>query len=163
LLDALVRSARSRGCAVVEVVPQFVAALNQYRRLRRPGAWFGLVHGGVLSLAAFDGASIAAVRTCLIPPGADRDWPEGHVARAPRPALALCIMSLCLAPSLIGTTIQYRKLLREQESVQARVAAAAAPRASAPPPARAPVPEAQANAVNAAVLQLNLPWRALQD
>jgi Tfp pilus assembly protein PilN len=28
---------------------------------------------------------------------------------------------------------------------------------------RAPVPEAQAAAVNAAVLQLNLPWRALYD
>jgi Tfp pilus assembly protein PilN len=35
--------------------------------------------------------------------------------------------------------------------------------ARAPLPARAPVPPAQATAVNAAVLQLNLPWRALHD
>lgn len=81
LSDALAQATRARRCRLVSVVPQFVAALNQYRQLRRPGAWFGLVHGGVLSVAAFDGALLAAVRTTLIPEGADRDWLEGHVAR----------------------------------------------------------------------------------
>ena len=81
LLDALAGAARSHRFHIVEVVPQFVAALNQYRKLRRPGAWFGLVHGGVLSVAAYDGKQLAAVRTTLIPEGADRDWLEGHVAR----------------------------------------------------------------------------------
>jgi hypothetical protein len=81
LLDGMVAGARRHGCAVVAVVPQFVAALNQYRHLRRPGAWFGLVHGGVLSVAAFDGETLASVRTALIPEDADRDWLEGHVAR----------------------------------------------------------------------------------
>ncbi len=51
-------------------------------------------------------------------------------------------------------------LLRAQS--QARVATQARAQA-APVAVRAPVPEAQANAVNAAVLQLNLPWRALHD
>jgi hypothetical protein len=81
LLDALMAAARGQRCRVVEIVPQFVAALNQYRHQRRPGAWFGLVHGGVLSVAAFEGKTLAAVRTAPIPPGADRDWLEGHVAR----------------------------------------------------------------------------------
>lgn len=81
LLDALVGAARARPCHLIEIVPQFVAALNQYRKQRRPGAWFGLVHGGVLSVAAFDGKLLSAVRTAPIPSGADRDWLEGHVAR----------------------------------------------------------------------------------
>jgi hypothetical protein len=35
----------------------------------------------VLSVAAFDGDLLAAVRTAPIPEGSDRDWLEGHVAR----------------------------------------------------------------------------------
>jgi hypothetical protein len=81
LLDALGAAARTHRFHLVEIVPQFVAALNQYRKLRRPGAWFGVVHGAVLSVAAYDGRQLAAVRTATIPPGADRDWLEGHVAR----------------------------------------------------------------------------------
>jgi hypothetical protein len=81
LLDTLAATARGHRFHLIEVVPQFVAALNQYRKLRRSGAWFGLVHGSVLSVAAYDGGQLAAVRTATIPPGADRDWLEGHVAR----------------------------------------------------------------------------------
>lgn len=81
LLDQLAQAAATHGFVLVEVVPQFVAALNQYRKLRRPNAWFGVVHGGVLSVAAYDGRQLAAVRTAPIPAGADRDWLEGHVAR----------------------------------------------------------------------------------
>lgn len=78
LLESLAREHRFH---LVEVAPQFVAALNAWRRERRPGAWFGLVHGGVLSIAAYEGRSLVAVRTAVIPEGADRDWLEAHVAR----------------------------------------------------------------------------------
>ena len=81
LLDTLGQCVREAGCTLVEVVPQFVAALNGWRKLRRPGAWFGLVHGQVLSIAAYDGALLAALRTAVVPPGADRDWLESHIAR----------------------------------------------------------------------------------
>jgi hypothetical protein len=81
LLRALEEAAAAGHFYPVEVVPQFVAALNQHRRERRPGAWFGLVHGGVLSVAAYDGALLSGVRTTVIPDGADREWLEGHVAR----------------------------------------------------------------------------------
>jgi hypothetical protein len=81
LLAQLQQAATNHGFRLVEVAPQLVAALNQYRSLRRPGAWFGLVHGGILSVAAFDGERLAAVRTAPIPDGADRDWLEGHIAR----------------------------------------------------------------------------------
>lgn len=81
LLALLELLAREHRFHLVEVAPQFVAALNAWRRQRRPGAWFGLVHGGVLSIAAYEGGSLAAVRTAVIPQGADRDWLEAHVAR----------------------------------------------------------------------------------
>lgn len=81
LLALLELLAREHRLHLVEVAPQFVAAMNAWRHERRPGAWFGLVHGGVLSIAAYEGSSLAAVRTAVIPHGADRDWLEAHVAR----------------------------------------------------------------------------------
>jgi Tfp pilus assembly protein PilN len=84
--------------------------------------------------------------------------------RGPRPALSLLVAALALAPLLASNVAQYRRLLQDQDAAQAKVAstrARAAARVPLPAPAR--VPEAQAGAVNAAVLQLNLPWRALHD
>ena len=81
LMELLESLAREHRFALVEVVPQFVAAMNAWRRERRPGAWFGLVHGGVLSVAAYEGTALSAVRTAVIPDGAGRDWLEAHVAR----------------------------------------------------------------------------------
>jgi len=81
LLDGLQLAAETHRFHLVDIRPQFVAALNQWRQARRAGAWFGQVHGGVLSLAAYDGAVLMAVRSSPIPAGADRDWLESHVAR----------------------------------------------------------------------------------
>lgn len=81
LLDALALGAREHGVHLVELVPQFVASLNAWRRARRPGVWFGQVHGGMLVLAAYEGRVLAAVRSSPFPPGADRDWLAAHIAR----------------------------------------------------------------------------------
>jgi len=81
LLAAVVDAAHAARCPLIEVVPQFVAAMNGWRRLRRPGAWFGLVHGQVLTLAAYEGRMLAALRTAVLPPGADRAWLDNHIAR----------------------------------------------------------------------------------
>jgi hypothetical protein len=81
LLDAITQSARAAGCHLIEVVPQFVAAMNGWRKRRLPGAWFGLVHGPVLTLAAYGGRELAALRSAVVPPGANRDWLAQHVAR----------------------------------------------------------------------------------
>lgn len=100
------------------------------------------------------------VRIDFAPPSLGR-----ALFRGPRPALALLCAALALTPLLASNIGQYRRLLREQEAVQAQALAVAArtQAARAPAPARAPVAPAQADAVNAAVLQLNLPWRALHD
>jgi hypothetical protein len=81
LLDQLEQAAREHRFHLVGIVPQFVAALNQWRRLRRPGAWFGQVQGAVLTIVAFEGERLAAVRSAPVPPGADREWLDALVAR----------------------------------------------------------------------------------
>jgi len=100
------------------------------------------------------------VRIDFAPPSLGR-----ALFRGPRTALALLCAALALTPLLASNIAQYRRLLREQDAVQAQALTVAArtQAARAPMPARAPVPPAQADAVNAAVLQLNLPWRVLHD
>lgn len=81
LISVIEQAARDHRCHLVEIVPQFVAAMNQCRRLRRPGAWFGALYGQALTIAAFDGPALAAVRTAAVPLLADRGWLESLVAR----------------------------------------------------------------------------------
>jgi hypothetical protein len=81
LLDRLRQVAAEQRFHLVGIAPQFVAALNQWRKLRRPGAWFGLVQAGVLTIAAYEGVQLAAVRTAPLPADAGREWLENLVAR----------------------------------------------------------------------------------
>jgi Tfp pilus assembly protein PilN len=89
--------------------------------------------------------------------------------RTPRHGWSMVLMVLVIGCGLAGAhsaVEQERReveLLRAQSQAQVSARAQAQARAAAPATARPPVPEAQANAVNAAVLQLNLPWRALHD
>jgi Tfp pilus assembly protein PilN len=88
------------------------------------------------------------------------------ILRTPRHTWALLWMLVCALMALLAASSAFRRgqgevaLLRAQSQAQLRTQAQAR---AAPVIVRAPVPEAQANAVNAAVLQLNLPWRALHD
>jgi Tfp pilus assembly protein PilN len=85
---------------------------------------------------------------------------------APRGAWVLLPLVVILGINLFATGVNYRdevaavERLRAQGQARSGQAAALARVAA---PVRAPVPEAQAAAVNAAVMQLNLPWRGLHD
>jgi hypothetical protein len=81
LLAQLEQAAHEHRFHLVEIVPQLVAALNQWRKLRRPGAWFGLVHAGVLTIAAYEGRALSAVRAATIPDAAGREWLDSLVTR----------------------------------------------------------------------------------
>lgn len=81
LLSVLVQAARDQRCHLVEVAPHFVVSMNRWRKLRRPGSWFGALHAGVLTLAAYDDRKLAAVRTVSVPKGADRAWLDEQIAR----------------------------------------------------------------------------------
>jgi Tfp pilus assembly protein PilN len=98
------------------------------------------------------------VRIDFAPPSLARS-----LLRTPRPAWAIVwalgFTALSLAFAHAGLERRQREIALLQAQSQVRT--------QAPPAAavavRPPVPEAQAAAVNAAVLQLNLPWRALHD
>jgi hypothetical protein len=76
-------------------------------------------------------------------------------------SLAVLALLLCLGAGATG----WRMLARQRalDAQLALVRAQVKPPAAAATTAQPPIGEAQAQAVNAAVLQLNLPWRALQD
>lgn len=78
LLKVLQAVAQEHALHIVSIEPQFVAALNRWRRALRPGAWFALVHDGLLSVAAMeaDGSTIRAIRSVPLAAGqgADQVW-----------------------------------------------------------------------------------------
>lgn len=95
------------------------------------------------------------------PPGVARS-----ILRMPRQGWALLFAVLAAAMALLAASSALRREQGEVALLRAQAQARAATQAqaqAAPVAVRSPVPEAQANAVNAAVLQLNLPWRALHD
>jgi len=73
LLKVLQLLAEETGLHVVSIEPQLVAALNRWRRVLQPGAWFGQVHDGLLTLAVLeaDAAALRAVRVLPLPAGPD--------------------------------------------------------------------------------------------
>jgi Tfp pilus assembly protein PilN len=93
------------------------------------------------------------------PPGLRRTW--HHTGSGARAAAALALL-LCVAAAVLGW-----RLMAQQRADQAQLNAALT-RAKAPVVLTVSVPstpisEPQAVAVNNAVMQLNLPWRALHD
>lgn len=100
------------------------------------------------------------VRLDFAPPGLRRSLYRAPQAWGPLlGALGVCAVAL-------SAVLDYREATEEVDAMRAALQArAAAPAVQAPPAGRrAPdVGEAQAAATNAAIMQLNLPWRALHD
>jgi hypothetical protein len=81
LLAVLQQAAAEQQVTLVDIAPQFVAGWNQWRGALKPGAWYGLVQQGVLTLGAVDGASVRSVRATALPDGANLEWLTRHVER----------------------------------------------------------------------------------
>jgi Tfp pilus assembly protein PilN len=77
-------------------------------------------------------------------------------------ALAVLALGLCAGAAVIGSQMLARQRVLDSQVAVLR-AGSAAPVAVVAASAQPQVGEAQAAAVNGAVLQLNLPWRALHD
>lgn len=97
LLAALTASAAGHRLAIVEVVPHFIDAWNRWHGALKTGAWFGLVHERVLTLAAVEARRLRAVRALPLPAGVDAGMLAQLVAReallldlAPPALLQLC-------------------------------------------------------------------------
>ena len=79
LLAILELVAREFKLSIVGIEPHFVSAWNRWRRGMKQGAWFGLLHDNLLTLAAIDSAgkgpqAMRAIRALPVPPGADPTW-----------------------------------------------------------------------------------------
>lgn len=74
LLTVLELVAQEHKLAIVAVTPHFVAAWNRWQRALAPGAWFGALHDGLLTVAAVEGKRLRAVRALPVPAGADHYW-----------------------------------------------------------------------------------------
>jgi hypothetical protein len=76
LLALLQLVAQEFKLSIVGIEPRFVGAWNRNRGGLKQGAWFGLVHDNLLTLAAIDaeGKGMRAIRPLPIPHGADQYW-----------------------------------------------------------------------------------------
>ncbi|RJG05282.1 hypothetical protein D3870_03945 [Noviherbaspirillum cavernae] len=83
LLDGLQRIAIEHRLTIVGIVPHFIAACNQWRKHWRPAAWFGTVHGNILTLGVRDRQRICTVRSTLLANDIchERHWLARHVSR----------------------------------------------------------------------------------
>ena len=70
LMQALRDVARARGHVMVEAAPQFVVAWNRWRSQLGADAWFGVMHGGALTVAALARHGLQALRNLRLPEGA---------------------------------------------------------------------------------------------
>jgi Tfp pilus assembly protein PilN len=93
------------------------------------------------------------------PPTLRRAWYRLHPALL---ALGAAAALLCLGAALAGWQVAQlqRQRLHQAEVMRERQAAVTAVPAKGD---TSPIPQAQVAAVNEAIMQLNLPWRALQD
>jgi len=81
LLAVLEQAAAEHKFAIVEIVPHFIAAWNRWRRALADGAWFGVLHDGLLTVGIVAAARLHAVRLLPVPHGADGYWLKQVVQR----------------------------------------------------------------------------------
>ena len=62
LRDSLLEAAQSAGLRVVEMLPQFVVALNRWHRVLAPHDWLGVVHANRLTLGIPQNGRLVSVR-----------------------------------------------------------------------------------------------------
>lgn len=82
LLTVLEQVAREQQLVIVEILPHFIAAWNRWHRALAPGAWFGVLHDGLLTVAAVDDQRLRAVQALPVPDGADHYWLTQTLTRA---------------------------------------------------------------------------------
>ncbi|MFD2273961.1 hypothetical protein ACFS07_31250 [Undibacterium arcticum] len=83
LLSVLQQAADKHQLKLIAVLPQFVAAWNQWRSVIKPDAWFGVAHADSLTVAAIDRQGLRAVRTTALASEhrQDEHWLPAHVKR----------------------------------------------------------------------------------
>jgi len=88
---------------------------------------------------------------------------RGTLLRAPLASRVTALGALALCAVALVQVLDYREAREEVDAQLAALQARAAAPPAAPAVSRTPIGEQEALAVNAAIAQLNLPWRALHD
>jgi hypothetical protein len=83
LIDVLKQTALQNRLPLVSITSQFIAAWNFWHRKLQTDAWFGVVHGDLLTLAAIDRKRLCAVRSISVPADAwaGKQWLPEHLSR----------------------------------------------------------------------------------
>lgn len=81
LLTALHQAGEAHKLTIVAIEPQCVACWNRWHRHLQADDWFALLHDKVLTLVARQRGRLRALRSCLVPPDADRAWLARLLAR----------------------------------------------------------------------------------
>lgn len=110
LLARLEQAAFDSKATIVEVLPQFVAGWNHWRRAIPGGSWYGLVQSQVLTLGAIEGSQLRAMRAAAVPASADAAWLAQHVTREAlrlnmTPPARLCVSGAAPAAWSSSTTL----------------------------------------------------------
>lgn len=82
-VHALTQCAREHHIKIVSVVPHFVAAWNRWCGDLQSNAWFGVLHGTTMTLAAVRGKQLTSIQTIPLPSNAFHvaDWLVTYVER----------------------------------------------------------------------------------
>lgn len=83
VLKVLLDCAAAQRLTVARLAPHFILSWNRWQHALQPDAWFGLLHDGVLTIAATDSRGLQAVRTLGLPVHEDADaaWLRQALAR----------------------------------------------------------------------------------
>lgn len=81
LLKVLLDCAGAQRLTVATLAPHFILSWNRWQHALQPDAWFGLLHDGVLTVAAIDSKGLQAVRALGLPAQADAAWLQQALAR----------------------------------------------------------------------------------
>jgi hypothetical protein len=81
MLAVFEQLARDEKLTIVDIAPQCIHAWNRWHGAVKPGAWFALAHGSMLTLGACDGKRLGAVRSLPLAPAGDLAWLQAQVER----------------------------------------------------------------------------------
>ncbi|WP_342118532.1 hypothetical protein [Pseudoduganella sp. OTU4001] len=119
VLQAAIEAACTKhALTATAIVPHFVLAWNRHAGALKDNAWFGVVQGSVLALAACEDGQLRALRHIAVPHGADHYW---LTQAAQREALLLGLA----APSLIQLSGELPPALAKPASTDKHIATAA--------------------------------------
>jgi hypothetical protein len=103
LLSVIETETRARKLTVMAVAPQFLMAWNRWCTKLTAGAWFAMVHDGLLTLGATAGSRLAAIYSAPLPAAPDSAWLADFVRREALRLNSAAPRTLMVCGDVLGT------------------------------------------------------------